>query len=331
MAMTARELCVCAASPLVQSERLRRLARLPRQDFDSVLSFNIFSGFNILYDAVALRREAETVQGALGQSPDNIFLGVRLGTLYREMGKPGAANLVFGGVARALEQQGVESLADVKWLAVYGEALAGLGRGDDAERILRKSARPEVGEWRCHAALGRFLAEKARGEMILRDPLLISPEGNLAWLTDDQVLVRAGDRVKRAESYIREALSAFDCAIRIAPNEAELRAWRAAARSLERYVAGVAGGWGVDDRAACKRLAMLLPDEAVVDLLDAERLSATNARVTAISAIYLLVSSGRNSTAGTSAKLMLKELWGLAPEGVRAHVQEKIGRLRVLA
>ncbi|MGC8989698.1 MAG: hypothetical protein ACP5MD_06210, partial [Verrucomicrobiia bacterium] len=58
-----------AAAPLNQSERLRRLARLPQVELRSSLAFNPFSGFDLLYDKLAMRREAESMKLGLSESP----------------------------------------------------------------------------------------------------------------------------------------------------------------------------------------------------------------------------------------------------------------------
>lgn len=320
-----------AAAPLNQAERLRRLARLPQVELRSSLTFNPFNGFDLLHDKLAMRREAEKMKHSLSESPANAMQYVRLGRLCHEIGDSGTAKVAFSTAARLLEQQNVESSVDGKVLAAYGEAIAGAGRADDAERVLRRSVRVAEFEWETHSALGRFLTDSAVGSVTAARTFLIGPGQDLEWLADRRRFSLSSERLERVQNQIGDAISALDREIELEPGEPEPRVWRAAAKSARCYVEAVSGAREGERQEPAKRLAALFPAELAVDLAEAARLSATNARVLTMSAVYPLISCYVEGGARGSKALALHEAWGSAPDDVRARVRHAISRLDALA
>lgn len=320
-----------AAAPLNQAERLRRLARLPEVELRSCLTFNPFDGYDLLHDKLAMRREAETMKLSLSESPVNAMQYVRLGRLCREIGDSGTAKVAFSTAARLFEQQNVESSVDGKILAAYGEAVAGAGRADDAERVLRRAARVAELEWQTHAALGRFLTDSAVGSIVADRTFLVGPGHDLGWLANRRGFSFSSDRLERVQVQIGDAISALDRAIELAPGESEPRVWRTAAKSARCYVEAVSGTWEDGRQEPGKRLAALFPAELMSDLSEAARLSATNARVLGMSAVYPVISCYGTVGSRGSRTFALNEAWGSAPDDVRARVRQGMSRLAVLA
>lgn len=320
-----------AAAPLNQAERLRRLARLPEVELRTSLTFNPFNGHDLLHDKLAMRREAETMKLSLSESPANAIQYVRLGRLCREVGDSGTAKIAFSTAVRLFEQQNAESSVDGKILAAYGEAVAGAGRADDAERVLRGSVRVAEREWQTHAALGRFLTDSAIGSVMADRTFLVGPGHDLGWLANHRGFSFSSDRLERVQIQIGDAISALDRAIELAPGESEPRVWRAAAKSARCYVEAVSGTGEDGRQEPVKRLAALFPAELMADLSEAARLSATNARVLGMSAIYPVISCyGTVGSRGLQA-LALHEVWASAPDDVRARVRQAMSRLDALA
>jgi len=320
-----------AAAPLNQAERLRRLARLPVVEPRSSLTFNPFNGYDLLHDKLAMRREAETMKLSLSESPANAMQYVRLGRLCREIGDSGTANVAFSTATRLFEQQNVESSVDGKILAAYGEAVAGAGRFDDAERVLRRSVRAAEPGWQTYAALGRFLTDRAVGSVMADGAFLVGPGHDLGWLGDRRGSSLFSERLERTQNQIGDAISALDRAIELAPEESELRVWRAAAKSARCYVETFSGAWEGGWQEPAKRLATLFPGEVTADLAEAARLSPTNARVLSMSAVYPVMSCYAALGSRGSGALALHEAWDSAPDDVRALVRHAMSRLDALA
>ncbi|MGC8989762.1 MAG: hypothetical protein ACP5MD_06540, partial [Verrucomicrobiia bacterium] len=264
-------------------------------------------------------------------SPANAMQYVRLGRLCHEIGDSGTANVAFSTAARLFEQQNAESSVDGKVLAAYGEAIAGAGRADDAERVLRRSVRVSELEWETHAALGRLLTDSAVGSVTRDSTRLVGPGHDLGWLTDRRGFSISSERLERVQNQIGDAISALDRAIELGSGESEPRVWRAAAKSAKCYVEAVSGAREGGRQEPARRLAALFPAELAVDLAEAARLSPTNARVLSMWAIYPLLTSYPAGSSGGSKALALHEAWGSAPDDVRARVRQAMSRLDALA
>lgn len=319
-----------SATPLQQAERLRRLARLPKPEFTPLLSFNPFNGFNLLYDRVSVRREAEALGKALSESPGDAIGYVRLGILCREIDNTGKANVAFSTAARIFERQGIENSSDSKALAAYGEALAGLGRDAEAEHFMRRSVRMAGHEWESHAVLGRFLTARACRLALSDARPLIGPGADMAWFRKGRELVQFPDRLKRAQESAAEARTAIERAIELAPCESELRVWCAAAKCVQRYLTYVLDMKDAQEYSQGNRVSALFSPELAHDVAVASRLSSTNARVAAMSAVYVLLASSGNLIAEHLGKSFVQELWACAPEEVRLQVQDTMGRLEAI-
>ncbi len=227
LALTAR-----GVAPEVGKDRLRKLVKLPSILFQPGWAFDPERGFRLgssEHDVVA--RIAALRKDLRGDISD-AEICQNIGDLYFSINQATNARGIWARAAELYRRRAEMRTEDGVLLAGFGQSLAGAGKTDEAESILRRAVRVAPAEWKCRVALGRFLDAEARREIQNRQ------RGAPGFPPTDDSAEAPGDRlsfpqVAQAQKRLAEAGECYESAVAAAPGEAEVYSGRGLHRCLE--------------------------------------------------------------------------------------------------
>lgn len=257
-----------AVTPDVGKDELRKLIKLPTIVFQSDWTFDAERGFQLGSQAQDARAQIADMEANLKDDSGDAQAEEQLGELYEAAGDGESAEKAWALAADSYRKRAGAQSDDGVLLAGFGLSLEGAGKITEAESVLRRAVLVAPKEWRCQAALGRFLDREARRSVI------------------DQSDKPSADDVSLAQNRMDEAGQCFDRAVALAPKEAE--AWfrrgmhRCAQRMVLNEIRIVAGG----PDAPSDIYEDCFSPEGLSDLQEASRLSPDDYELTATTALF---------------------------------------------
>ncbi len=311
-------------TPELGKDKLRKLVKLPTVTFQASWSFDPEHGFTLGSSAADVTARIASLRNQLKHDSSDAERYHALARLY-------AGNSEFANAGRCwthavdLYRHRLESHPeDGVLMAGLGEALAGAGKPQEAESVLRRATRTSPGEWRCWVALGRFLDSDARRN--LEQPSRPASDGDEEKPSNGASDQPSTGRVALAKHHTEEAGDCFEKAAALAPSESEVFLRRALHRSLRKMLENrirVAEGEQKDEVDV---LFNCFVPESLADLQRASQLSPDDCRLTASAALY-----GIYTVCSHNGQVKWEELrWDTLPPSLRASFREVMTRLENL-
>lgn len=314
------------ATPVGSKERLRRLARLPRLSFTVGMAFDPLRGFSMLSDRATALREIAELRKALQGNASDAPRYARMGRWYGDLGEEKQARTALTKAVDLYREQGADQSDDGVLLADFGTALSALGNAEEAERILRRAVRASPKEWKCAAALGRFLGQQALVALTAKD----NPPGESAAPNASPLKV-APAQAEKAQKLGQEALECYDRAVELGPKEPEPYAGRATARSLQRLLQAMLDGGSGSEPESLRLAKALYPKESLSDLRMAMSLSPKDPKAVGTAVMFELLLAAVDRGATHLEAFAEGEGWDSLPDATRQSLRESMARLEEMS
>ncbi|MBM3880244.1 MAG: tetratricopeptide repeat protein [Verrucomicrobia bacterium] len=318
-----------AVAPASHGERLRRLARMPRLTFELGAEIHPVRGFAVFSTSASVAHEFSELDRALRGEPQEHERQARLGKLYRRLGRVDRAGEAFARAVDLYRNQGAEVSEDWEVLTNYGEALAGLNRHAEAERVLRRAVALAPGQCRCQTALGEALAAQAMAVL-----LPAGHSGGIAGVTGRGEASESGRptpaQVEGAERLVDEALAAHDRAVGLAPAEAATHFGRGLGRVARARVYGLVGLLEGEEDVVGRMNLDLYTRTTLADFVAASRLGRGDARMLGTAALFEVGVTHAEQGRDPVGALGTPETWAGLAEGVRRSVRGVMAQLEEL-
>jgi tetratricopeptide (TPR) repeat protein len=310
-------------TPEVGKEKLRSLVRLPSISFQAQWTFDPEQGFAIGTGAVDTLARIAELRGGLQQDNGDAEIHLALAELYAGLGDNRNARLSWQRAQNLFRKRLEQQPDNGPLLTGLGRSLAGVGRDDEAESVLRRAVVHGSTDWRCQVALGRFLDSLAR-RAILNRPIpaaSASDAGNPPAIPDRP----SAAEVALAQKQLVEAGECFERAVDFAPKESEAYYRRGMHRCLRQVLLNQIGVAGAADGELSDAYEDCFTPEILADLQRASQLSPNDYRLiggTVLFEIYTVSTRSRQAQITT---------WSSLPDKSQQSVRESIARLEELA
>lgn len=317
-----------AAAPSSGKERLRRLIKLPTLSFQIGVAFDPLQGFDMLSERRAAPQELSDMlrsQNEVLQDPAKAY---RLGSLYYACGDTARAAVCWRQSVELYRKQDAATSGNGALMAAYGEALASVGEGDEAERVLRNAVKNAPTEWRTHAGLAKFLGRAAMvGIAVPGQPHdTANPERTNAGPPEKL----PADIAEKARKQVHEALEAWDAAVKLAPKEPSVFSGRATGKCTSGFVEAAIRFATGDEPDPSKVWTRAFDRAALVDLKEACRLNPSDFRAIGAAALFEVFCTAIERGMAQMEQIMDKSSWETLPENVRGSLRASLSSLEEL-
>lgn len=318
-------LAVQGATPEVGKDRLRTLIKLPTISFPSNWQFDPERGFLVGSGEADVTAKINTLRQEIQKDGADAERYLKIADLYSSINETSKASHNCQRAVELFRKQADAESEDGLVLAKFGRALAGAGRAQEAESVLRRAVRIAPKESECWVALGRVLDSEARGVLYAPAPVTATESGDKP--TDVAAPDRPNvDQVAQARKWMDEAGGAFNKAATVGPEEAEVyfrrgmhRCLRAALLNRIRTLSGEES----DDVAP---LDGCFTAETLADLQHASRLSPKDYRMTASAVMFEIYTvSGQKGRVDWGAFS-----WNSLPDRSQRSIRDAMARLENL-
>lgn len=254
-------LCALAAAPESGKEKLRQLVRLPTLNMTAGFGLNHAQGFYLVTETRDLPMDLATVRKQIAATPTDPVLHSQLGKLLAESDHDDDAQRAYAKAAELYRGRLEAQPENGPLLTALAEVLAELNKGDESESRFREAVRVAPREWRCWLGLAKCLSSQAL--MLLTDDGRFTGEWKLAFAQMEKQKPTA-ERIALAQSRAREARTAFDRTVTLAPDEASVFMQRGLATAflnvLDKLIAGLRGEAEMPDFVRELHSAAAVPD-----------------------------------------------------------------------
>lgn len=317
-----------AAVPTSARARLEQLARLPQVSFRTGLDFHPVRGHTLILPRRVPARVLEELGRRLQESPDNPAPYAELAQHFARAGDRRAAEGFLARAAALYHQQGAEDSADPEQLTAYAELLRELGRGDEAERLLRRAVQAAPDQWLPHARLAVLLSGRALG-LIHPTPVGGSADSSLESLLEAPAEPPEPAHAERARRLLTEALAAADRAVALGDDRAGAYRTRATVRTNHRWVETRLNPRASPAEPAPLLRAVFHPD-ALPDLRRAVELASDDPEALGCLALLEVLTSAARPLPAALGDLLHRELWPALSDPTRARVRAALTELERL-
>ncbi len=322
-------LALHATAPPPAQERLRRLVRLPDLAPPLGLAFDPLHGFDNLSERAEALHEIDEAQKALRGDSSDAPRYLRLGRLYAEAGNGAQARFALNQAVALYRKQGADQSSDGGVLAGFGEALAAARQNEEAERVLRQAVKIDPKDWRCRNALGHLLLSLAWSSV---DPGAAGPASAAPRGLDPSLGARLSpDQAERAQKLIRESLACYNQAQRLAPDEPEVYAGRAACEAADssfRTLMLAAAGQALDPTQLWNST---FPSDALADFQSAAQHRPQDWRALGTAALFEVChASNETGLEGPEARLQ-PGAWNTLTDHTRRSLRDTMTHLEEVA
>ena len=302
-------------TPEAGKERLRKLVKLPTVSFQASWSFDPERGFII--GSGEQEKQISDLRKELKHEDGDAQIYLEIGKLYSGANDVAKARGALARAAQLFRKQADLRPDDCDLLASFGEALAGSGKANEAESVLRRAALLAPTDWKPWVALGRFLDAEARRAIFARE------------LSNDNVDPDAdserpsSDLVSQSRKWIEEAGDCYDKAVSAGPEEAEAYFRRAMHRCLGTMLLNKIKLDSGDPGADANLLNDCFPAESLADLRRASRLNPRDYRLIGGVELFEIYSV----TAAKGQVNWGEFSWNSLPDKSQRSMDEAISRL----
>jgi tetratricopeptide (TPR) repeat protein len=314
-------LAVHGATPELGKDKLRKLVKLPTIMFEPNWTFDAERGFILGSHEHDVSNKIVTLQKQLQHDNTDAERLLQLSKLYFSINQLTNARTNSARAVALYRQRVDQNPDDGLLLAGFGQALAGAGKNQEAESVLRKAVHLAPKESKGWVALGRFLDGEARHSLL---------DGPSPSAKPDEVKDSTGKLspavVSLAQKRMDEAGECFDNAVSKAPEESEVYFRRAMHRSLRNMLLNQIRLASGEQKTDVDLLSDYFSHEALADLKQASRLSPKDYRLLGNTILYEIY-----TVCAKKGQVNWHEFsWNSLPDKSQRSIREELVRLENL-
>jgi tetratricopeptide (TPR) repeat protein len=303
----------------VEKAKLREAVHFPSIAVKFGFGFNSKRGIVLPGDVPDFAAEIARLEKALRGDPSNASCHLQLGWLYSQIDNGKRADAESKKAIELYRMQVKAHPENARLLADLGLALKDTDMGKEAEKVVRHAVQLRPRDWYCQVALGRILTDQA-----------LAPLGEqVSDLTKLVQLLAMGkvpaEDLQKAKRLFEQAMTCFNEAALLAPQEPEVWSRRACSRLA---VGFFRAGLLLMDGQAINPMAVVFSDDLLADLQRLTEVSPADYKALGIAAAFeAFVFALRNPDKIKNSKSMMEAL----PEKTRQSVLDKIRTLERIA
>lgn len=315
-----------AATPELGKSKLRRLVKLPSMIFPSDWTFDPERGFRVGSHGGDIEAQIIQLRKELENDASDADRYRSLGALYGEINEPARAQSARWRAIQLLRKRSELQPDNAAVLADLGLTLEEAGKSEEAESILRRAVQVGPQEWKGWLALGRFLDQESRRDILERARVPVDVKSVSRQLPGATQL--APDRLALAQKRLEESVACYDSAATNAPNEPEIRVRRALHRTLQSFLMNEIREASGEHKTETEILSGYFSPETIEDLRVASDLRPKDYHLMANLALFEIY--GINARSGKRG-LGPDSSWTALPDNSQESLRTIITRLENLA
>lgn len=314
-----------AAAPRRGKQRLRELVVLPTLHLHFDFGWTFQGGKWALAQEQELPAEIARARSEFQEKPTDLPRLLELACLLDRDGQTNEAMALYESAVQLGRKRADQHPQDGLTLTGLAEALAALGKRDEAENLFHKAVLISSNQWKCWVGLGEFLNDRSFRSLCPETSL--KSASARANLSSTRLPERrpAPEAIELSGNLRREAARCFDRAVALAPQNADAFIARAGFQCMSNWdqllIQQARGSDEIEGRAL--QLA-LFPKAAIPDLERAEKLRPNDYRLISSVAYFHWVNA---LIRGNSDALTPNNL----PDATRRSIRESMTRLENLA